>query len=125
MSSGTTAQVVFTEIPVEDPARARAFYEALLDGELTEELNGPNPIWMFPSDEDGHSAGHLYPGTPARNGAGMTAHFVVGDDLDLAMGRVRRGGGTVVSLVLDLDIGSFFYAIDTEGNSLGLFKYKS
>jgi predicted enzyme related to lactoylglutathione lyase len=54
----------------------------------------------------------------------MTAHLAVQDDLSDAMARVRQGGGEVVSDVIEIPIGSFFYAKDTEGNSLGLFKYK-
>jgi predicted enzyme related to lactoylglutathione lyase len=41
------------------------------------------------------------------------------------MERVRKGGGEVLSEVVHLPVGSFFYAQDTEGNSLGIFKYKS
>lgn len=124
MTATTQARIVFTEIPVTDPVRACRFYESLLEGALTRDDGGPNPIWMLPST-DGHAAGHLYPGKPAAGGDGMTAHFAVTDSLEAAMERVRRGGGTVVSEVIEIPIGAFFYAIDTEGNSLGLFRYKS
>ena len=115
-------QIVFTEIPAADPERACKFYETLLQGPLTRNDNGPNPIWMFPHAE-GHAAGHVYPGQPAKEGEGMTAHFAVNDTLSDAMDRVRQGGGEVVSGVIDIPIGSFFYARDSEGNSLGLFRY--
>jgi predicted enzyme related to lactoylglutathione lyase len=52
----------------------------------------------------------------------MTAHVAV-TDLAAAMERVTAGGGRVVSDVVDIPVGSFFYATDTEGNSLGLFRY--
>ncbi len=125
MTASVQAQVVFTEIPVADPARACRFYETLLQGPLTRDDNGPNPMWMFPAGADGHPAGHLYPGKPARDGEGMTAHLGVTDALEAAMERVRQGGGTVVSEVIEIPVGAFFYAIDTEGNSLGLFRYKN
>lgn len=124
MTDISTAQVVFTEIPAADPDRACKFYETLLQGRLVRDDNGPNPIWMLPRSEHGHSAGHVYPGQPASDGNGMTAHFAVDGALSDAMERVRRGGGEVVSDVIDIPIGSFFYARDSEGNSLGLFKYK-
>ncbi|NYT40211.1 VOC family protein [Sphingomonas sp. R-74633] len=117
--------IVFTEIPAADPERACKFYETLLQGPLARLDNGPNPIWMFPHAENGHAAGHLYPGQPAKDGNGMTAHFAVRDSLDEAMERVWNGGGEVVSEVIDIPVGSFFYAKDSEGNSLGLFKYNS
>ena len=125
MPETTPAQIVFTEIPAADPERACKFYETLLQGPLARDDNGPNPIWMLPSGEGGHAAGHIYPGQPAKDGNGATTHFAVADGLADAMERVRKGGGEVVSDVIDIPVGSFFYARDTEGNSLGLFKYKS
>ncbi|WP_454761069.1 VOC family protein [Caulobacter segnis] len=120
-----TAQIVFTEIPASDPERACRFYETLLQGEVTRADGGPNPIWMLPHAESGHAPGHIYPGQPATDGAGATTHFAVNDALSDAMERVRKGGGEVVSDVIDIPVGSFFYAKDTEGNSLGLFKYRT
>ncbi len=125
MTTITPARIVFTEIPAADPARACRFYETLLQGPLAEDNGGPNPIWLFPRAADGAGAGHVYPGKPATNGAGMTAHFAVTGTLADAMDRVRDGGGAVVSDVIDIYAGSFFYATDSEGNSLGLFRYKS
>lgn len=118
-------QIVFTEIPVADPARAREFYEILLEGLLTEDNAGPNPVWMFPHIEGSSPAGHLYAGKPANDGEGMTAHLVVTDELADAMERVKRGGGEVVSDVIVIYAGAFFYAKDTEGNSLGIFRFKN
>jgi uncharacterized protein len=125
MTDTTRGQIVFTEIPAADPERACKFYETLLKGQLTRDDNGPNPVWMLPHAEGGHAAGHIYPGQPAKNGDGMTAHLAVSDGLTDAMERVKQGGGEVLSEVIDIPIGSFFYAKDTEGNSLGLFKYNS
>lgn len=125
MTYPAQAQIVFTEIPATDPERACKFYETLLQGPLTRDDNGPNPVWMLPHAEGGHAAGHVYPGQPAVDGAGMTAHFAVTDELAEAMARVEQGGGEVVSPVIDIPVGAFFYAKDSEGNSLGLFKYKS
>jgi uncharacterized protein len=123
MTTVPQAQVVFTEIPAADPERACAFYQTLLQGPLTRHDDGPNPIWMLPHGEGGHATGHIYPGQPAADGNGMTAHFVIADTLSDAMNRVRQGGGEVVSGVIELPIGAYFYAKDSEGNSLGLFKY--
>lgn len=122
MTIATPGQIVFTEIPAADPERACKFYEILLQAPLTRHDEGPNPIWMLPA-QGGHAAGHVYPGQPAKDG-GMTTHFAVSGGLADAMERVRQGGGEVVSDVVDIPIGSFFYAKDSEGNSLGLFKYR-
>lgn len=125
MTDTAHAQIVFTEIPAADPERACRFYETLLQAPLVRDDNGPNPMWMLPHPAGGHAIGHLYPGQPARDGDGMTAHFAVTDELTDAMERVRRGGGEVVSEVIEIPVGRFFYAKDSEGNSLGLFKYTS
>jgi len=124
MPTPAPAKIVFTEIPAADTDRAVRFYEALFGAALTRIDDGPNPIWMFPAAEGSAPIGHLYPGEPATDGAGMTAHFAVLDTLDGAMARVRDGGGTVVSDVIEIYSGAFFYAKDSEGNSIGLFKYK-
>lgn len=123
--SDTMHQIVFTEIPAADPERACAFYETLFQAPLTRDDNGPNPLWMFPHAAGGHAAGHIYPGRPASNGDGMTAHFAVTGELADAMARVKQGGGEVVSEIIDIPVGAFFYAKDSEGNSLGLFKYRN
>ncbi len=125
MTDAPQSQIVFTEIPAADPARACTFYETLLQAPLVEDRNGPNPIWMLPHAEGTHAAGHVYPGQPAKGGEGMTAHLAVTGALTDAMERVRQGGGTVVSGIIDIPVGSFFYATDSEGNSLGLFKYNN
>ena len=125
MTNTPWGQIVFTEIPASDPERACQFYEIVLQGAATRNDNGPNPTWMLPHSAEGHAAGHIYRGQPATDGSGITAHFAVSDALTDAMERVRKGGGEVVSEVVDIPIGSFFYARDTEGNSLGLFRYNS
>lgn len=124
MTDTTNGQIVFTEIPASDPERACRFYETLLQAPLTKEEGGPNPIWVLPHAEGAHATGHIYPGEHARKD-GMTAHFAVPDDLEAAMVRVKMGGGEIVSGVVDIPVGSFFYAKDTEGNSLGIFRFRS
>ena len=125
MTTAPQGQIVFTEIPATDPKRACSFYETLLEGPLAEDTGGPNSIWMFPYAEGGAPAGHIYPGKPAKDGEGMTAHFAVTGELTEAMERVKKGGGEVASDVIQIYVGSFFYARDSEGNSLGIFKYKN
>lgn len=115
-------RIVWAEIPVTDLKRATAFYETILNASLKEDNTGPNPMAMLPYPGGAGASGHLYPGTPAKNGQGITAHLAVSDDLDSVMTRVKNGGGEVVSDIITIPAGSFFYAIDTEGNSVGFFK---
>ncbi len=122
MSITRKDRVVWAEIPVSDMARAKGFYAGLLGAPLVDETGGPNPLAMLPRDGDDVVGGHLYPGTPAAKGSGPTIHLAVSCDLEAAMERVRTGGGEVVSPVVTIPAGSFFYALDTEGNSVGVFK---
>jgi len=115
-------RIVWAEIPVADMARAQKFYETVLEEPLNLIDEAPNPTAMLPYPGGAGAAGHLYPGTPAKRGEGITAHVAVFSELDAAMERVKAAGGEVVSDVITIPAGSFFYAIDTEGNSLGVFK---
>ena len=112
---------VWAEIPVTDIDRAIAFYNTVLDTELKKDETGPNPMAMVPTATPGGVAGHLYPGTPAKNGEGPTVHLACPDKLEDALGRVKEAGGTVLSDIFDIPAGRFAYCLDTEGNSIGVF----
>ncbi|MCI5074637.1 VOC family protein [Oricola sp.] len=113
---------VWFEIPVADLDAAKRFYEEVLSISMTRNDEGPNPMVMFSGMSDMGVSGHLYPGKPAEAGTGNTIHLAVEDALDGVMGRVKAAGGAVVSPVIDIPAGSFFYATDPDGNSIGLFK---
>ncbi len=121
MTTENPNRLVWAEIPVTDMARAKKFYETVLEAPLTD-MDGPNPMAMLPYAGGQGAAGHIYPGKPAPKGEGITAHLAAPGELNDAMTRVRKGGGEVVSDVITIPAGSFFYAIDTEGNSVGIFK---
>jgi len=123
MTEHATNRLVWAEIPVTDLDRACAFYGKILGASLKRDDAGPNPMAILPySGTLGAAAGHLYPGTPAKKGEGITAHLATPFELDDAMTKVGEAGGEIVSDVITIPAGSFFYAIDTEGNSLGIFK---
>lgn len=113
---------VWFEIPVTDLDAAQRFYEEVLSISMRRIDEGPNPMVMFSGPDDMGVAGHLYPGKPAEAGTGNTIHLVVDGTLEDAMGRVKAAGGQVVSPVVAIPSGSFFYATDPDGNSFGLFK---
>ncbi|GAB4543236.1 MAG: VOC family protein [Parvularculaceae bacterium] len=113
--------LVWSEIPAADFDRAKAFYETLFGVPLKEDASGPNRMAMLPF-EGAAAAGHIYPGKPAKPGEGITVHFTLPCSLAEAMDRIREGGGEVTSDIVKIDAGSFFYANDTEGNSIGIFK---
>ena len=115
-------RLVWVEIPATDLKRAKAFYETVLETTLVTDDNGPQTIHMIPSKGDA-MCGHLYEGKPATAGDGSTPHFSVNGALDAARERIRSAGGEVISEDIPLPMAAFFYAKDTEGNSIALFRY--
>lgn len=103
--------------------RAHAFYEATLEAPLTEHDDGPQKILLLPAFGSTGAIGHLYEGKPVTAGDRITVHLAVDGSLENAMERIKTAGGEVVSQVISIPTGSFFYAKDTDGNSLGIFKY--
>jgi len=116
--------IVFAEIPVADIERAKKFYETVLEAPMTINTTaGPYPKAVLSFPDGAGVSGHIVAGKPARRGEGTITHIAIGDTLDLAMERVKKGGGEVASEVITIPVGSFFYAHDTEGNTLGIFKF--
>lgn len=122
MSYSPANSVVWMEIPVRDIDRGVAFYDAVFDYSLTKNESGPNPMAIFPTDGAGGVSGHLYPGEPSRPGVGPTIHLAVPDTLEAAAKRCEKAGGTIKSDPIPLPGGRFQYALDPDGNSIGLFQ---
>ncbi|MBT8458214.1 MAG: VOC family protein [Boseongicola sp.] len=116
--------VVWTEIPVRDIDRGIAFYKDIFHFTLERDESGPNPMANFINDMTGVS-GHLYPGNPSAPGQGPTIHLNVPDTLEAAADRCWKAGGTVQGDPIPLPVGRFQYALDPDGNSIGLFEAKA
>ena len=121
MSDTPNNTCVWFEIPSTDLDRSKTFYETVLGIDMVRSDDGPNPMVMFTSMEDQGVSGHIYPGTPAKEGAGNTIHLGVTDKLEDAMARVDGVGGNVVSDIIPIPYGRFVYCLDPDGNSIGLF----
>ena len=117
-----THAMAWSEIPVTDMDRAKAFYADVLQAELVIEDGGPNPMAMLPYAGGAGVSGHLYPGKPAPPGCGNTVHLAAPEVLERTMERVRSAGGQIVSEVITIPAGRFFYALDLDGNSIGFFE---
>lgn len=113
--------VVWCEIPVTDMDEGVAFYSAVFNAEMVIDEMGPNPASFFPKQNEDDVAGHIYPGKPAQNGEGMTAHLHAPDTLEATVGRPQKAGAEIIGPIVDLPFGRFQYAIDPFGNSLGIF----
>ncbi|GGB63275.1 glyoxalase [Roseibium aquae] len=113
---------VWFELPVTDMTRATTFYEKVFQTELklVEDM-GPNPFAMFPVKADSGVSGHIYPGKPPARGSGPTIHLACPDGLEATMYRFIEAGGEIVSDPIGIPAGRFVYALDPDGNSIGLF----
>jgi uncharacterized protein len=114
--------VVWAEIPVTDMDRSGAFYAEVTGYPLKPETGGPNPILNFGYQETSGTSGHIYPGKPAAAGTGPTVHLGIRGTVEDAIARCTKAGGKVVSPVITIPPGRFAYALDLDGNSIGLFE---
>ena len=117
----TTPQhaLVWAEIPVTDMDAAIRFYGSVFDWEITVRDDGPNPMADFPTAAPDGVSAHLYPGTPA---TGATVHLATPGTVEEARSACEAAGGTVLSGIIEIPPGRFCYALDPDGNSIGLFE---
>lgn len=116
--------IVWNEIPVRDLDAAVKFYTAVFDYDLKIDDSGQNPVAMIPGTDLDTACGQLYPGTPSTSGSGTTIHLQIPDKLENAMERCAKAGGTTQPKIETLPVGRFAYALDPDGNSIGLFEPK-
>jgi uncharacterized protein len=121
--------VVHFEIYVADMARAKAFYEAVLETKL-EPMPSPTPdvemdMWAFPMDgESGMSrygaGGMLVKMEGFTPGAGGTLVYFGCEDCSVQVARAAAHGGGVAQEKMSLgEHGFCALARDTEGNTIG------
>ncbi len=118
--TGPVNALIWVEIPVTDMARAKAFYGAILEAALIDEEGGPNEMAMLPYAGGSGVSGHLYPGRPAAEGTGTTAHLPAPGTIEAIAERVLDAGGQIVGEPLRLPSRTFVYALDPDGNSIAL-----
>lgn len=110
------------EIPVVDFARAKAFYETVLDITIEPMQMGPVTMGMLSSDPTvvGGALVHGDGGAPSETGT--LVYLNGGDDLTPMLARVEAAGGKVLTPKTEIgnDFGFFALFRDTEGNKVGL-----
>lgn len=110
------------EIPVNDFARAKAFYEAVLAATIEPLVMGPLTMGFLTSDPNavGGAIVHGEGSTPTPQGT--IVYLNGGDDLAPMLSRVKAAGGSVAVPKTEIGNGFGFFAhfIDTEGNKVGL-----
>jgi predicted enzyme related to lactoylglutathione lyase len=120
-----TNPVGWFEIYVQDLARARTFYETVLQTTLSK-LDSGVEMWAFPSDPQGAGAGgalvHM-PGFPS--GGNSTLVYFSTEDCAVEGDRAARHGGRIMKEKFSIgEYGFIVLAFDTEGNMFGLHSMK-
>jgi predicted enzyme related to lactoylglutathione lyase len=112
---------VWFEIPAQNLARAKRFYEEVFATKLADETMGPARMAVFPHAGEAVSgcviAGEGY--APSRDGA--VVYLNAGPDLAQPLARVERAGGKVLvgKTLINAAIGYYAHVQDTEGNRVG------
>ena len=112
------------EIYVQDMARARAFYEKVLQHKL-ERLPAPDgelEMWAFPMDMNGTGAsGALVKMAGVPSGGNSTVVYFSCADCNVEAGRVVAAGGKVQQAKMAIgEYGFIALVFDPDGNLFGL-----
>ncbi len=118
------AMLNWFEIPVDDMARARSFYEAIFAFEMHPMDMGELDMCVFPAEMP---TGALIKGSmcaPSENGT--MVYLNGGEDLSIVLGRVEAAGGSIVvpKTQVTEEIGYMAVFRDTEGNRVALHSPK-
>ncbi|WP_338844999.1 VOC family protein [Massilia sp. W12] len=114
------------EIYVDDMARARAFYEAMLECQLQELPNAPGPeaMLVFPSGGPGApgATGSLVQMEGVKAGGNSTLVYFSCEDCAVQAARAAQHGGRISKEKFSIgEYGFIALVIDTEGNMIGLY----
>lgn len=119
------------EIPVDDIARARKFYEGVFGwGTMDFPMPGMQYVGLHtgPVDEKnmakepGFINGGMFQRNPAFPLKGPTVAITV-ENIDAAINKIKVAGGTVMMEKMEIaDMGLYAYIKDTEGNIIGIWQ---
>ncbi len=120
--------IIWFEIYVQDMPRAKAFYEAVFQGELSH-LPNPNlktfpdlEMWAFPSSMESYGAtGALVKMAGCPSGGNSTLVYFACEDCAVEAERAAANGGSISKEKMSIGEHGFIALVyDTEGNMIGL-----
>ncbi|HEX5241453.1 MAG TPA: VOC family protein [Candidatus Limnocylindrales bacterium] len=115
MAKGTITHV---EFPADDPARAKAFYEAVAGWEFSETPNFPG-YFLFRTEE-GHGGGL---GKRGESVGSVVRLYITVDKLEDAVAAAEQHGGKVVQPPTEIPgMGRYAAVLDSEGSEIGLWE---
>ena len=123
-----TNPIGWFEIYVQDMPRAKAFYEAVLQGELNHLPNlnlkaFPDlEMWEFPTSMENYgAAGALVKMAGHPSGGNSTLVYFTCEDCAVEAARAAANGGSIFKEKISVgEYGFFAQVYDTEGNMIGL-----
>jgi len=123
MSTDTNA-INWFEIAANDIDRAKKFYEAIFDVQLTSmEMMGMKMAMFPPNGTNGTVGGSLVQSKMHKPGSGGTVLYLnANPDLESVLKRVEKAGGkiTMSKTLIDPNTGYMGFITDSEGNTVGL-----
>ena len=113
-------QMNHLELPADDAARARKFYEGLFGWEISEMSEFPD-YFLFSFGTIDRAGGAI--GIRNQSTGSQLRLYIAVDSLDETLPKVTQLGGKVVEPKTEIQ-GQGWYAVidDTEGNQLGLYE---
>ena len=118
---------VWFEIYVDDPKRAKKFYEQVLDLKLSElptpeDIKDEMKMLAFPMEmEQDGASGALVKMKGSEAGGNSTIVYFRSEDCAIEEGRIKNAGGKVFKSKQSLgEYGFMVLASDTEGNMFGV-----
>ncbi len=109
------------EIPTLNLERAASFYETLLGESLTK-YGGDDPMYLFPSSQEGVGGALVHRPSQQPCGSGTMVYLNVDGQLDRSLARALSAGASLLTpkTAVPGDHGHFACLRDTEGNHVGL-----
>ena len=123
-------KVVHFEIPVDDRARAKAFYASVFEWDVQDTDMGGGSVYTtagtVASDErmQPKEAGAINGGLMDRTSDTPVPVITIGvDSIDDSLKKVEAGGGSTITPRTPIpNMGAFAYFKDSEGNVMGLWE---
>lgn len=110
--------IIHIEFPSDDPARARAFYEAVAGWQFSE-VEGMPGYWTFATGEGRGGA----IGRRGESVGPVVRAYITVDDLEDAVATAQANGGTLVDAPTEVPgMGRFASILDPEGSEIGLWE---
>jgi predicted enzyme related to lactoylglutathione lyase len=123
------AKVAYYEIHVDDFKRAQKFYHEVFGWEFSK-YDAPMEYYMIKSGDEkeaGIDGGMLQRQQPLAKDNGVSSFVctVSVEAIDEILSKVTEHGGTIAMPKMEMEgIGHVAYAIDTEGNTFGIWQQK-